>query len=354
MGGRALRLRARYVLAGGLEVIENGVVEIDDHGVVVGVGKHTGGTAADLGNVVLMPQLVNGHVHVLDAAMADADGMYIDDLVGWPHGVKYHVVRRLVSRRGHLRLLDAVARRMRRYGAGCALVYAEYAARDVEEALRRHGIEAVVFQEAHGGFPDYPNVQVASPLDHPPEYLRQLRARYALVSTHVSETPECHEEGDLELALRVLDADVLVHLTYITPEEALEIPRGKVVVVNPRANAYLAGRIAPVPLLLHLKPLLGTDNVFVNEPDLWSEMKFMHAYAAAAGWNLGEREVLAMATVWNWEMVKCAPPIEPGNRLRALAVAAPYAGSNVLKYLVRRATHADIVAFIEGSEIIPA
>ncbi|ACB39981.1 amidohydrolase family protein [Pyrobaculum neutrophilum] len=348
-----MRLRARYVLAGGLELVADGVVEVDDGGVVVGVGRYTGGVAADLGNVVLMPQLVNGHVHVLDAAILDRDDMYIDDLVGWPHGVKYHVVRRLVERGRHTALLEKVARRMRRYGVGCALVYAEYAAGDVEAALRRWGIEAVVFQEAHGGFPSYPNVQVATPVDHPPEYLRQLRARYRLVSTHVSETEDCHEAGDLELALKVLDADVLVHLVHLTPEEVGQIPPSKTVVVNPRANAYFVGRVAPVPQLLHLKPLLGTDNVFMNEPDPWAEMRFLHAYAAAAGWRLEEREILSMATVWGWEKMRCVPPIEPGHRLRAIAVAAPYAGEKVLKFLVKRAAHTDLVAFVEGSSIEP-
>lgn len=59
--------------------------------------------------------------------------------------------------------------------------------------FKEWGVEAVVFSEAHGDFPDYPNVQVASPLDHDFDYLRELRRRYRLVSTHVSETADCHE-----------------------------------------------------------------------------------------------------------------------------------------------------------------
>ncbi|MGC9050997.1 chlorohydrolase [Pyrobaculum sp.] len=346
-----MRYRARYVLAGGLEVVEDGVVEVDDAGRVVGVGRYTGGVAADLGAVVLMPMLTNAHVHVLDVVLMDRDDLYIDDLVGWPHGVKYHVVRQLVRRGRHISVLKRVAERMRMYGVGCAVVYAEYAARDVEEVFRQYGIEAVVFQEAHGDFPNYPNVQVASPLDHPPEYLRELRRRYRLLSTHVSETADCHEGGDLDLALRVMDADVLIHLVHLTPEEAAQIPPGKTVVVNPRANAYFVGRVAPVPHLLHLKPLLGTDNVFMNEPDPWAEMKFLHAYAAAAGWQLAERDILAMAALWPWEKLRCNPPIETGQPLRALAVAAPYAGDKIYKYLVKRVSHRDLIAVIMGDRV---
>jgi hypothetical protein len=210
-------VRARYVLWGvDLDVVEDGVVELNDEGKIVGIGRYSGQVSLNLGNAVLMPQLVDAHVHPLDVAMADRDDYYIDDLVGWPHGVKYHLLRRLVARGRHIRPLEAFARRARRYGVGCVVAYAEYAAGDVEAAFRRYGVDALVFQEAHGDMPDHPYVQVASPLDHPPEYLRELRRRHRLVSTHVSETEDCHEAGDLDLALRVLDADVLVHLVYAT------------------------------------------------------------------------------------------------------------------------------------------
>ncbi|MEM1903571.1 MAG: chlorohydrolase [Pyrobaculum sp.] len=347
-----MKYRARYVLGWGLEVVEDGVVEVDDGGVVVGVGRYTGGVVVDLGNVVLMPQLLNSHVHVLDVVMLDRDDLYIDDLVGWPHGVKYHLVKKAVERGRHVKALRSVAQRVRSYGVGCALIYAEYAPRDVEKVFKEWGVEAVVFSEAHGDFPDYPNVQVASPLDHDFDYLRELRRRYRLVSTHVSETADCHEGGDLEIALKVLDADVLIHLVHVTREEAESIPHNKTVVVNPRANAYFVGRVAPVPYLLHLKPLIGTDNVFMNEPDPWAEMKFLHAYAAAAGWRLGEREILSMATIWGWEKLRCPPPIAEGQRLRALAVAMPYDSGKIYKFLVKRVSHRDLIGFVEGREVV--
>lgn len=346
-------IRAKYVLWGAkLDVVEDGVVEVDDEGRIAGVGKYSGQIAVNLGNAVLMPQLVDAHIHPLDVAMADRDDYYIDDLVGWPHGIKYHFLKRLVARRKHLRPLEALARRARKYGVGCVLAYAEYAADDVAEAFKRYGIDAVVFQEAHGDYPDYPNVQVASPLDHPPEYLRGLRDRYKLVSTHVSETQDCHEGGDLELALKVLNADVLIHLVYATPEEIAEIPEGKAVVVNPRANAYFVGRLPDVPSLLRLKPLIGTDNAFVNEPDVWAELKFLHAYSRLAKWAIDERTLLKMATTWPWEKLRCGSPIDVGLRAKAMAVSLPYPTHDVYKFLARRAGGQDVSAFIEGSEIV--
>ncbi|MEL9990220.1 MAG: chlorohydrolase [Thermoproteus sp.] len=346
-------VRAKYILHGAdLDVIEDGVVEIDDEGKVVGVGKYTGQLSLNLGHAVLMPQLVNAHVHPLDVVMADRDAYYIDDLVGWPYGAKYILLRGLVAKGRHLKPLEAVAKRIKRYGTGCVVAFAEYAARDVEKAFREFRVDALVFQEAHGDLPEYPYVQIASPLDHSPEYLRSLRSRARLVATHVSETEDCHEGGDLELALKVLDADVLVHLVYATPEEIAEVPEGKAVVVNPRANAYFVGRLPDVPALLRLKPLLGTDNVFINEPDIWAEMKFLHAYAKTRGWPLGEKTILQMATTWPWEKLRCGTPLEVGASIKAMAVALPYPTHDVYKFLVKRAGGQDVLAFIEGVEVV--
>jgi hypothetical protein len=80
-------------------------------------------------------------------------------------------------------------------------------------------------------------------------------------------------------------------------------------------------------------------------------MKFLHAYAAAAGWQLAERDILAMAALWPWEKLRCNPPIEPGQPLRALAVAAPYAGDKIYKYLVKRVSHRDLIAVIKGDGV---
>lgn len=348
----AVALRARYVLWDlDLKVVEDGIVEIDDEGKIVGVGKYAGELALNLGHVVLMPQLANAHIHPLDVVIADRDDYYIDDLVGWPHGIKYWALREAVHKRRHLRPLEHLAKRIKKYGIGCVAAFAEYSWKDVERAFSKWGIEAIVFQEGHGDFPEAPYVQVASPLDHEPAYLARLRERAQLVATHVSETEECHREGDLELALGPLNADVLVHLVYAEPEEIASIPRDKTVVVNPRANAYLVGRLPNLPALLELKPLLGTDNVFVNEPDVWAEIKFLHAYAKTVGWPLDERVLIKMATVWPWEKLKCNAPILPGVRAKALAVELPYPTHNVYKFLARRAGPQDVAGFIEGNEV---
>jgi cytosine/adenosine deaminase-related metal-dependent hydrolase len=349
-----IALRAKYVLAGvELRPIEDGVVEVDEEGRIAGVGKYSGEISVDLGNAALMPQLVDAHVHPLDVVLADRDDYYIDDLVGWPHGVKYVALKRLVDRGKHLAPLKAFAKRARAYGVGHVVAFAEYAAGDVEAAFAEVGIKALAFQEAHGDLPSYPYVQVASPLDHSPEYLAELRRRAKLVATHVSETEDCHEGGDLELALDVLRADVLVHMVYATPEEIAGVPLDKVVVVNPRANAYLVGKLPDVPALLGHRPLLGTDNAFLNEPDIWAEMKFLSAYARTKGWALDDADVLRMATTWPYLKLGLGSPIDVGMPLKALAISLPYPTHNVFKFLVRRAGAQDISAFLEGREVEP-
>ncbi len=57
------RFRARWVFPGDADPIENGLVEVGD-GVIVGLSDKSDPDAVDLGNVALIPGLVNTHTHL--------------------------------------------------------------------------------------------------------------------------------------------------------------------------------------------------------------------------------------------------------------------------------------------------
>lgn len=64
------RLQARWLFPTGGEPIENGTVEIAD-GKIVGISTRTAPDAEDLGNVALIPGLVNAHTHLEFSHLAD-------------------------------------------------------------------------------------------------------------------------------------------------------------------------------------------------------------------------------------------------------------------------------------------
>jgi len=352
------RLRARFVVGGeGLDVYEDGVVEVDDEGRVVGVGRYSGGSFANLGDVVVTPQLVNAHVHVLDAAFVDRwDWDYIDDVVGWPFGAKYAAVKSLNERTVE-RVISSVARAMKRRGTCAALIYVEYGrrfGRVVRDVFTRVGIDALAFLEPNDGFVPGEPLEVASPLDHDLDTLRSWTSQSPIASTHVSETPDTYSEGDLWLALAA-GFRVLVHLTYLDKAELESLPSWVIPVTNPRANSFFVWRLPRIDVLAELGALMGTDNVFAVEPDLWEELRFAYYAARGAGMRVLARDLFAMVTANAWRRLGLCPPIIPGHVFRGVAISlGGYSidAGRVFEYLVKRASEARILALFEGSRVI--
>ncbi len=355
-----MRYRFRYALVGEeLTPMENGYVEVDDEGRIVGYGTgRPGSDYVDMGNVILVPKFANAHVHVLDMSMMDMyDGYYIDDLVGYPYGIKYHVLRRGLASAD--RYASEAAESMKRYGVGCAVIFAEYGAYTVDRirnAFERAGLRTVIFAEPFGrddimalrGRP----IEVASPLDYGEDDLRKIRNVAELVATHVAETRDCYESGDLEVAVKVLEADMLVHLTHIE-EGDLYLIKGKTIVLNPRANSLLVGRLPPVELLMGHEPLLGTDNMFINEPDVLAEARYLYAGLRLRNNTVETHELLRMLITYPHRKLGC-PIIEVGERLYTNIIRIKYTSvnkDNLSGYLIKRVDAADIVGEIVGSSI---
>ncbi len=357
-----MKYRFRFALVGEeLLPIENGYIEVDDDGTIVGYG--TGRPSSDyidLGNVIITPKFTNAHVHVLDMPMMDMyDKYYIDDLVGFPHGVKYHELRKsMASVDKHI---AEAAESMRRYGIGCTAIFAEYGAYTADRikgVFERAGIKSIVFAEPINrdelpmlsGRP----IEVASPLDYTEDDLRSIRREAPLVATHVAETRDCYESGDLELAVKVLEADMLVHLTQVE-ESDMHLLRGKTIVLNPRANTLLVGHLPPVELLLNYEPLLGTDNMFINEPNVLEEARYLYITARLRDVVLDPRDLLKMLITHPHKKFGC-PLIEVGQRLNANIIRVKYvaavSSSNLLGYLVKRVDPKDIVGEIVGPTVV--
>jgi len=93
---------------------------------------------------------------------------------------------------------------------------------------------------------------------------------------------------------------VVIHGIFMDKEDVETLARkGASVVICPRSNLYLSGRIAPLPLLKERGvPLaLGTDGLG-STPNLsmWEEMRTLWFHTRSQGWDLSPQEVLCMAT----------------------------------------------------------
>ncbi len=275
-------------------------------------------------NLAIVPGLVNPHVHADFSRLIPAR-----DLIDW---IK-HVVR--FRRTQGVHPIHPQEESMVRYGTAA---WGSIVARPwKEEETLPHGATRVAFYEVLGdresplpppGHPLSPH----SPYAATPELLQRVwRERPdSLKAIHLAESKEevafvrgennAFEREIFPLAgrkpfsrprarspveyldtLECLDDKTLViHGVFVDGADAeLLATRGASVVLCPRSNLYLSGKMAPLPMLKEAGvPLaLGTDGLG-STPSLspWEEMRTLWFHARSKGWNLDPQDVLAMAT----------------------------------------------------------
>jgi cytosine/adenosine deaminase-related metal-dependent hydrolase len=368
-----------------LNAIDNAVIDISD-GEITGIGKVPGyANVIDLGNTVLMPQLTNAHIHVLDYFLIGLyNKYYIDDLVGAPYGLKYYYLRR--AKPESLRAgLSLVFRRIRSYGVGCLLTiieYGKYFTNMVIEEAKRVGLCVIplaepsvfrvyvkpdeeedvdeTFEEEVRYFVDNGfGISLISPLNYSMAELR-LASRLAgsrglLISTHVSETEDTHADGDLDRALSTLVTgnSLFVHLTQLNADEVFKLPKIPTAIC-PRSNIELVNKLPNITAMLRneLRPMVGTDNVALVEPNPWDELRLLR-YTVTRSPELKPVNLLKMATSWAWSW-GFGYIIREGLPMRVVAVGVAYGMVDidyVHDYLLTRLSTGDITYLIDGSEV---
>ncbi|RIK81446.1 MAG: chlorohydrolase [Planctomycetota bacterium] len=141
----ALALRARWVLPVEQPPIANGFVAVAD-GRIVAVGKwnHGAGPFTDLGDVVLLPGLVNAHVHLEFSALARPLGWPGIDLPAW---IQLVIAERKRSDRDPA---ASIAAGLKESLAAGVTAVGEIATSSAELYARSAGLTTVLFQEAIG------------------------------------------------------------------------------------------------------------------------------------------------------------------------------------------------------------
>jgi cytosine/adenosine deaminase-related metal-dependent hydrolase len=305
----------------------------------IGRGRGTGKALSGRG-LLALPPLVNAHVHLGDAAFKELGlGLSLDELVKPPQGLKHRLLA--AARR------EELVGQMRK-ALSASLGYGVSALADFREggleglALLREALEGLplrvvrlarpsaspgqtgglgpeereearlLLREAEGLGLSGANEYSDEALLELASLAREQRKLFALHAAEASHTREASRrlagEDELIRALRVRPS-FLVHGVALLPEEAaLLAERGVGLVLCPRSNAGFGSGLPPVEELLRagVKLGLGTDNVMINEPDLFREMEFLSkAYRLyrRSQKGIAPRDILAMATVWGAELL---------------------------------------------------
>ena len=311
-----------------LPVRENIVV---DDGKIIEISKEAKeGKIIDVDGAVVCPSFINGHIHIGDSIIKDEGyGLSLSEMVKPPNGVK-HVA---LSNAEDDELIEAMRQSMIDMINSGTTHFIDYREGGIEgvKLLRKASadlpIEPIILgrdDSFYGDDPDLSKVKVAirkllkiadgiAPSGFG-EITREVadfiveecNRQGKISSIHVAESESNQIEslndfGVSEIAKGVeSDFSQLVHLTNPKGDDLESVASSNQnVVVCPRANATLNVGVAPVGRMLDLgiRPLLGTDNVMLNSPNMLRELEFslkiMSVYYKS---YINPQELLKMAT----------------------------------------------------------
>ena len=280
-------------------------IVIDDGRIIEMAKDVCEGKIIDATDSIVCPTFLNGHTHIGDSIIKDEGyGLSLGEMVKPPNGVKHKALANAEDGE----IIDAMKKSMWdmfESGTTHFIDYRESGIKGVEllrKASKNLPVTPVILgrdDSFYGQNPDLRKVKIAI------RKLLKLADGIALsgfgeISDEVASliTSECRKAGKISSIhvaesmhlqddslrdfnkteiQRGVDADFdqLVHCTNPRNND-LELIKNSNVVVCPRANATLNVGVVPLNEMFSkgIKPLLGSDNLMLNSPNLFRELEF--------------------------------------------------------------------------------
>jgi cytosine/adenosine deaminase-related metal-dependent hydrolase len=387
-----VRYRAAWVLPISRPPIEGGVVAVDGDR-ILDVGPADGGPAEDLGNVAILPGLVNAHTH-LELSWMRNQVPRADSMPHW--AAQLMALRRTVSHEPPEPIVHAIAEAR---ASGTCLVGDVTNTFATFEPLLDSDVSAVLFRELLGFSAPDPDALVRETLQQiadltPVEWLRPCLVPHAPYSVspalmqavkrgagdrpfsiHLGESaqeieflrdgtgewralleslgvwnvawtaPAC---GPVEYLQRLglVDQHLLaVHGVHFTDAELAQLAASSATVVAcPRSNRYTGGGQPPIDRFYAsgVRVAVGTDSLAsVEDLNLFAELAVLRWLAP----KVPATSILRSATLSGAEALGFEADfgsIEPGKRAQLLAVRLPPDVRDVEEYLVSGIQPSDV------------
>lgn len=352
-------------------VCENIVI---DDGKIIEMAKDVcEGKIIDATDSIVCPTFLNGHTHIGDSIIKDEGyGLSLGEMVKPPNGVKHKALANAEDGE----IIDAMKKSMWdmfESGTTHFIDYREGGIKGVEllrKASKNLPVTPVILgrdDSFYGQNPDLRKVKIAI------RKLLKLADGIALsgfgeISDEVASliTSECRKAGKISSIhvaesmhlqddslrdfnkteiQRGVDADFdqLVHCTNPRNND-LELIKNSNVVVCPRANATLNVGVAPLNEMFSkgIKPLLGSDNLMLNSPNLFRELEFSLKIMSVYYKNyLNPKDLLKTATtnICNFEINQyIEKPVIDVNQEANLFISKKYSKNPYLNIINRCGT----------------
>lgn len=348
-------------------------IVIDDGKIIEMAKDVCEGKIIDATDSIVCPTFLNGHTHIGDSIIKDEGyGLSLGEMVKPPNGVKHKALANAEDGE----IIDAMKKSMWdmfESGTTHFIDYREGGIKGVEllrKASKNLPVTPVILgrdDSFYGQNPDLRKVKIAI------RKLLKLADGIALsgfgeISDEVASliTSECRKAGKISSihvaesmhlqddSLRDFnkteiqrgvgaDFDQLVHCTNPRNND-LELIKNSNVVVCPRANATLNVGVAPLNEMFSkgIKPLLGSDNLMLNSPNLFRELEFSLKIMSVYYKNyLDPKDLLKTATtnICNFEINRyIEKPVIDVNQEANLFISKKYSKNPYLNIINRCGT----------------
>lgn len=348
-------------------------IVIDDGKIIEMAKDVCEGKIIDATDSIVCPTFLNGHTHIGDSIIKDEGyGLSLGEMVKPPNGVKHKALANAEDGE----IIDAMKKSMWdmfESGTTHFIDYREGGIKGVEllrKASKNLPVTPVILgrdDSFYGQNPDLRKVKIAI------RKLLKLADGIALsgfgeISDEVASliTSECRKAGKISSIhvaesmhlqddslrdfnkteiQRGVDADFdqMVHCTNPRNND-LELIKNSNVVVCPRTNATLNVGVAPLNEMFSkgIKPLLGSDNLMLNSPNLFRELEFSLKIMSVYYKNyLNPKDLLKTATtnICNFEINRyIEKPVIDVNQEANLFISKKYSKNPYLNIINRCGT----------------
>ncbi|RJX16248.1 chlorohydrolase [Candidatus Bathyarchaeota archaeon] len=334
------------ILAGkDLKLIKDGYIAVENGKIFkVGFGTFKGSAKKRINakGFLVIPGFINAHVHLGDSAAKELGfGKKLLDLMKPPNGLKHKFLRK-TNKKILVSAIRSTLKDMLTNGITTFVDFREEGINGIKilkKALDGLKINSIILgrpktymdektlQDNLASLPDEAlkealkildmadGIGLSSPNEYTDKALQQFskicknRKNKKLLATHVAESLETKKISQLRTgcsevyrAVKWLKPDFLIHLTHPSEEDLQEVSKRKIgVVVCPKANSIMGVGFPPIKKFLKegLVVALGTDNVMVNQPNMFEEMRYLLMYLNVLEKNsstISLKEIFKMAT----------------------------------------------------------
>ena len=306
-------------------------IVVDDENNIIEISKDASeGEIIDASGKIVCPRFINAHTHIGDSIIKDeGDGLSLDEMVKPPHGIK-HVALESADDDELIEAMRESMWDMHNLGISHFIDYREgglEGVRLLKEAAKDIPIKPIILardSSFYGEDANYHQVKVAirkllkeadgiglsgfGEIDTTVAEIICERCERAgkISSIHVAES-EANQFTSLEKTnktepQRAFDAgfNQVVHMANPKEDDITRLSKSNSsLTICPRSNGALSVGFIPLFDILKTgtKPLIGSDNIMINRPNLFREMEFtLKIMKGISKDYIAPIEILKMAT----------------------------------------------------------